>query len=91
MSIETKTTPNLPAALTELGRQAGILIMAAAVSFGMFDHSSNRVVLPGRVALAPASENEELNNPLRRESQETAPQYISYSETQRTPSRSGKY
>ncbi len=90
MSRKTKNTLKLPDTVTEISRQAGVLLMAAAVTFGMMDHSSTRVILPAQAAITPAGENEAFNNSSRRESEETAPHYVSYSETQRTPSRSGQ-
>ncbi|HEY5442844.1 MAG TPA: hypothetical protein VIJ68_04860 [Candidatus Saccharimonadales bacterium] len=95
MSAKTKNKSNTTETITELGKQAGLLLMTAAVTLGMLelpDRPNNRVVLPSQPAFAWANENEEGNNPnaLRRSSEETEQHYISYSVTQRTPSRSGR-
>ena len=70
------------------------MLMTAAAVTGMIElpnHTNSRIIVPSQMAFAAASENEELNNPLRREREESAPHYISYSVNQRTPSRSGKH
>lgn len=95
MSIETKTPILSPAKLAELAQQAGILLMTAAVTVGMLElpnHGNNKIVVPNQPALALASENsnQELDNSARREREETAPHYINYSVTQRTPGRTGE-
>jgi hypothetical protein len=79
--------------LTHLAAQLGIVLMTAATVTGMMElpnHPNNKVVLPGQPAYILASEDEEINNPVRREREETAPHFISYSETQRTTSRAAK-
>jgi hypothetical protein len=68
----------------------GLVAMAAAATIGsMPEHFDSRVVLPNQPVLARA-ESSDQSNPLRREKEETAAHFISYSEVQRTPSRSGK-
>ena len=96
MSTQTKTTQTKVTKLYQVAQQGGLLLMSAAVTLGMLelpDRPNSRVILPSQPAFAWANENEELNNgnTLRRESEETAPHYISYSESQRTPSRSGSH
>ncbi len=73
----------------------GVLLMTAATVVGMLelpDHaaSANRFILPGQVVRVEASNDLEqlANNPVRRESEETTQRYVSYAQTQRTPSRS---
>lgn len=80
--------------LAELARQTGLLLMTTAVTLGMLElpeHPNSRVVVPGQPAFALA-ENSEVNpdNPMRREREDTGPHYVSYSVTERTPSRSGR-
>lgn len=94
MAIKTKkskTSENL----VELSRQAGMLLMSAAVTVGMLEtpDRANRIVLPTQPVFGWANQNEEFNNQnvLRRESEETDQHYISYSIAQRTPSRSGSH
>lgn len=80
--------------VAELAQQTGILLMTAAVTLGMLElpeHPNSKVILPSQPALVEAGENNnELNNPIRREREEAAPHYISYNVTQRTPGRSSK-
>jgi hypothetical protein len=96
MSTKTKTTPSKVETLTEVSRQIGLLLMSAAVTFGMLelpDRPSARIILPTQPVFAWANENEDINNSntLRRENEETEQHYISYSVAQRTPSRSGRH
>ena len=76
--------------ITEAAQNIGVVLMTAAVTLGIAtDHmATGRVVLPNQPALATAGEQG--GNPLRREREESAPHYISYNVTQRTPARSGK-
>lgn len=79
--------------LSQVAQQAGLMIMAAAATFGMLEapaDTDKRIVVPNQPVFAFANEDEELNNPIKREQQETGPQYISYSVSQRTPARSGR-
>jgi hypothetical protein len=80
--------------LTKVGADIGITLMSLATVIGMVElpnHPNSRIITPGRVAFSMATaEDEGLNNPLRREREESAPHYSSYSVTQRTPSKSGK-
>jgi hypothetical protein len=76
-----------------LGQQMGTALMAGAVTVGMLelpDHMNTRITVPSQPAFVFAEENSGGNNQLRREREETAPHFISYSEVQRTPSRSGR-
>jgi hypothetical protein len=79
--------------LGKIAGQAGLILMTAAVTLGMLDlpdHPAAKIILPNQPAFVFAADNEEANNPVRREREESAPHYISYSESQRTASRSGK-
>lgn len=76
-----------------VAQQSGTVLMAAAVTLGMLelpDHQGSKIVVPNQPAIAFAGEKNNENNPVRREREESAPHFISYSEIQRTPSRSGK-
>lgn len=92
MSTKTKTTSKI---LTDTARQAGYALLAGAATLGMLDmpdHLNSRIALPSQPAFAWANnslESAEQNN-TRREREEVAPHYISYSEVQRTATRSGK-
>lgn len=93
MSIKTKNTKSPLNQVLAVAQQAGLVLMTAAVTLGMLelpDHPNSRIVLPNQPALTFAGENEEANNPLRREREESAPHYISYNVAQRTPGRSGR-
>lgn len=88
-NIETTTVERV----SDISQQIGMLLMTAALTLSVFDFGQpqdKRVVLPNRPALALAGENDEASNPIRREREEAAPHFISYSEVQRTPSRSGR-
>ncbi len=96
MSTKTKKSSKTVHNLTELSRQAGLLLMSAAVTVGMLelpDKGNSRIVVPNQPAFAWANENDASNNQnvLRRENEETEQHYISYSVAQRTPARSGRH
>jgi len=96
MPTKTKTSVKPLHRLARVSRQAGIVLMTAAVTVGMLDlpEHDKRVIVPTQPKLAFAEEENgdtNLNNPLRREREEAGPHYISYSVTQRTPGRTGKY
>lgn len=88
MRITTQT-------LQVIGQQFGMVLMTAAATVGILefaDRPSSRVIVPSYSAFAYASNLVSQNeNPLRREKEESAPHYISYSVAQRTPGRSGRY
>jgi hypothetical protein len=93
MSTKTKISDSTVDQLGKIAGQAGLILMTAAVTLGMVelpDRPNAKVVLPNQPAFAFADENDEANNPIRREREESAPHFISYSEIQRTPSRSGR-
>ena len=76
--------------LSDATEQLGIVAMTAATAISLAQVSDKpRAILPKTMTLAPILEEE--TNPVRREREETAPHFISYAETQRTPARSGKH
>jgi hypothetical protein len=98
MSNKTKNSRSTAGKLTDVTKQGGIIIMAAAATLGMLelpDRSNGRaIVVPNQPAFAMATHNVQDQgqaNQLRRERDETVQHYISYSVSQRTPSRSGKH
>lgn len=93
MSKNKKTLQKSADSFSQLAQQAGLMVMAVAATFGMLETPANtdkRVIVPNQPVFVFANDEEELNNPIKREQQETGPQYISYSVSQRTPARSGK-
>ncbi len=85
---------NTTESLQTLSHQMGLLLMTAAATFGMLElpaHPNSKVIVPVQPAFAQVTASSEGNNPLRREREESAPHYISYSVAQRTPGRTGKY
>lgn len=93
MSAKTKK-PSTSDRVATAAKQAGLVLMTAATTLGMLElpsHPEKRVVLPARASFAFAENSLDLegNNPLRREREEPAPHYISYSVVERTPARSG--
>lgn len=96
MSTKTKNDKTSKEVLGELSQQLGLVLMTAAVTFGMLEmpEHSTKVIVPNQPAFALAHENgggDGANNTLRREREETGPHYISYSVAQRTPGRHGRY
>lgn len=83
--------------VTETARKSGFLLMAAVATMGMVElpnHPDKRAILPQQPAFAMAvdsgSEPDHTPSQMRREQrEETGPHYMSYSVSQRTPSRSG--
>lgn len=77
--------------LVQASRQLGFALMTLAALAGLVEMPDR----PAKVALlTPAyaiSGQSSDANPLRREREEAGPHYISYSATQRTPSRTGRY
>lgn len=79
--------------LKNLGTKVSVLLMAAATTLGVMDmqeHQGIKVIIPSQPTFAFETNNTEVNNPIQREREESAPHYISYSVVQRTPSRHGK-
>lgn len=92
MSIKNRKISNTQK-LRNLGTQASVMLMAVATTVGLMDvqdHQSIKVIVPNQPTFAFGTENTELNNPILREREESAPHYISYDVAQRTPSRHGK-
>lgn len=95
MSIKTKKSNQQVEKLSHIAQQAGLMLMTAAATLGMLeapDKVNSKIVVPNQPSFAFAENNIEdsMNNPIRREREETGPHYISYSVSQRTPSRSGR-
>ncbi|MFI5271395.1 MAG: hypothetical protein ACHQT9_05145 [Candidatus Saccharimonadales bacterium] len=79
--------------VASLSAQAGIIMMAAAATAGvmdMNDHQKIKVIVPNQPIFAYETENTETNNPVRSQREETAPHFISYNVSQRTPGRHGR-
>jgi hypothetical protein len=92
VSIKNKKISNTQK-LRNLGTQASVILMAAATTVGVMDmqqHQNVKVVIPNQPTFAFETDNTDLNNPILREREESAPHYISYDVAQRTPSRHGK-
>lgn len=92
MSKNKKLSTTANSSFNQLAEQLGMALMTAATVTGMLElpnHLNNRVVLPGQPSFVMA-ENDEFNNPVRREKEEVAPHFTSYSAAQRTPSRASK-
>lgn len=89
--LETKIPKIDLEALGEATRRLGFAAMSAALIFSLLELSdeAKRAIMPSQPVFVNAGEND-TNNPARREREETAPHFISYSEVQRTPSRSGR-
>ncbi|HET7059808.1 MAG TPA: hypothetical protein VFH99_00600 [Candidatus Saccharimonadales bacterium] len=91
MSKTNKT--KLPStALHEAAQRIGLVIMSGALTLSVLSlpDDAKRIILPTQPLPAWAGESSNANNPIRREREETTPHFISYSEVQRTASRSGR-
>jgi len=75
-------------------QRAGLVAMSAALTLCLLEmpDDAKRAILPMRTVpvWANAGQQGSDTNPIRREREETAPHFISYSEVQRTPTRSGR-
>lgn len=76
----------------ETVQQLGFVLMAAATLVGVVEmpEHGNRMNMLVQPTFTFASGHSGSGSTLRREREETAPHYISYEITQRTPARSGK-
>jgi len=95
MPTKTKNTKTTADKINQVAMQAGLVLMAAATTIGMLempDNPDKRVVLPNQPVLATATvtPGNEQGSTLRREREETAPHYVSYNLSQRTPGRTGR-
>jgi hypothetical protein len=96
MSVKNKKVQSASDKISDAAKQGGILLMAAAATLGMFEVPDNpdrkTVIVPNQPAFATASQpTGDQGTTLRREREEAGPHYISYSVTQRTPGRTGKF
>ncbi|HSX47761.1 MAG TPA: hypothetical protein VLF63_03230 [Patescibacteria group bacterium] len=94
MSNKTKIQNKNTTTVKNIYKNLGLLLMTSATALGLVElhnHSKNQAVVNTRPVFAFQEESNNNLNSLRTERNETVPHYISYSETQRTPSRSSKY
>jgi hypothetical protein len=95
MSINNKNSQTSIEKATNVAQQAGLILMSAAVTFGMLEIAEQikgRVIVPAQSsfvveAAGPQAGHDE---PIRREREETHPHSSSYSINQRTQARSGR-
>jgi hypothetical protein len=76
--------------IQKISAQIGMTLMTLAAVTGMLElpsHTDTRVVLPGQPSFALSNDYNQLNDPIRREREDPAPHYASYSIIQRTHSR----
>ncbi len=94
MSIKNKKTNTTAENLNTVAMQAGLLLMTAAATLGMVElpEHPNKVIVSSQPIFAMSSNSSDSDhpNPLRREREETAVHYVSYSVAQRTPGRTGR-
>lgn len=80
--------------LAEAAQRAGLLAMSAALTLSVLElpDEAKRIILPSQPApvWVDAGERGNDGSAIRREREETVPHFISYSEVQRTPTRSGR-
>ncbi len=96
MSNKTKTQTTSQK-IGHVATQAGLVLMAGAATLGMIDlpdrFNSRIITLPNQPAFAWANNNLDSklqNNSLRREREEVAPHFDSYSVVHRTAGRTGR-
>lgn len=87
-----KTIETLKDHSLETVQQLGIVLMAVATLVGVVEvpEQGRRADMLVQPNFALAAVHSESGSTLRREREESAPHYISYENTQRTPARSGK-
>lgn len=88
-----KNTKKYSPKINKFANNLSMVLMSLATILGMFELSQKsyqKVVLnnSNTAVVKPASDP---NNPIRREKEETDSNYVSYTESQRTYPRSGKY
>jgi hypothetical protein len=90
-----KTNTNISNSLLKYSSEIGLTIMAMATMLGIVDipeHTYKAVPVTLQTSkYSTFNQNYQNSNPLRREKEENATEYVSYGEVERTPSRSGKY
>ncbi|MDL2342270.1 MAG: hypothetical protein QFB87_04305 [Patescibacteria group bacterium] len=77
--------------ITSAARQLGMILMTVATVAGLVEmpeRPQKAALLTPAYVLAGDTKDA---NPVRREREEAGPHYISYSATQRTPGRTGRY
>ena len=92
---KTKKSRITTEAISDTVQKLGLVVMSAALTLSVLElpDDAKRVILPNRPApvwVEAGGQGNDNNNPIRREREDTAPHYISYSEVQRTPARSGR-
>jgi hypothetical protein len=93
MSKNINTIQKVLFSIDKTIQYAGMTAMAMAALVSMVDlpgRPEGKLAVVGQPSFAFANFSQSSENPLRREREESAPHFISYSESQRTPSRSGK-
>ncbi|HUA13637.1 MAG TPA: hypothetical protein VL989_04000 [Candidatus Sulfotelmatobacter sp.] len=95
MSNKTKIEKTTLEKMSQLSTQLGVLLMSVATTVGMIEinnHVKTQVLTPARAVVSSENQVEENYNSsnLVKDRDDVAPHFISYSETQRTPSRSGR-
>ena len=77
--------------ITSVTRHLGFALMSIATVAGLVEMPERpqkaALLIPAYAVTSQSSDS----NPLRREREEAGPHYISYSATQRTPGRTGRY
>ena len=77
--------------ITSLTRQLGFALMTIATVAGLVEIPERPLKAAFLVPAYAVTSQSSDANPLRREREEAGPHYISYSATQRTPGRTGRY
>ena len=90
MQKQKTTTENV----SEAAQQVGLALMTFAATFGMIhlpENHNKQAIAPSQLVFEHVNAGAEHGNEAqRREREETGPHYISYSNSQRTPGRTGR-
>ena len=77
--------------ITSYTRQIGFALMTIATVAGLVEVPERPLKAAMLIPAYAVTSQSSGSNPLRREREEAGPHYISYSATQRTPGRTGRY
>ena len=90
-----KSEIKIPNYLKKYSTEAGLTIMALATIIGLVDIPDHTVkvayITPQPIKYGNVNGVNQETNPMRREKEENSTEYLSYSEAERTPSRSKRF
>lgn len=88
--IKTDITNDVNEAAADLSKQAGTVLMIAAMATGMAEYAGhNRAVIPNTARVDAPGEYQLDQDPTLSQREETGPHYTNYGAMHRTPGRTG--